>query len=53
MAAPPTSASSSGPAQLISGAGSVEVIGSMVGHDGFLVEHEAVGKVIGRALVEG
>lgn len=40
-------------AQLIPGAGSVEVIGSMVGHDGFLVEHEAVGKVIGRALGEG
>jgi len=37
-------------AQLIPTAGSVEVVGSMAGHDGFLVEHEAVGKVITRAL---
>lgn len=37
-------------AQLIPGVTGVEIIGSMAGHDGFLVEHEAVGKVITRAL---
>jgi len=39
-------------AQHIPTASGVEVIGSMVGHDGFLVEHEAVGKVIARALAD-
>ncbi|HZR13531.1 MAG TPA: homoserine O-acetyltransferase [Acidimicrobiia bacterium] len=37
-------------AELIPRASSVEVVESISGHDGFLVEHEAVGKVIARAL---
>lgn len=37
-------------AQYIPGVTGIDVIGSMVGHDGFLVEHEAVGKVIARSL---
>jgi homoserine O-acetyltransferase/O-succinyltransferase len=37
-------------AQLIPGAGDVKVVESVVGHDGFLVEHEAVGAVIREAL---
>jgi homoserine O-acetyltransferase len=37
-------------AELLAGAGEVQVIDSVVGHDGFLVEHEAVGAVIRRAL---
>jgi homoserine O-acetyltransferase len=37
-------------AELIPTAGDVTVIDSMVGHDGFLVETEAVGKLITRAL---
>lgn len=32
------------------GSGDVHVVESIVGHDGFLVEHEAVGNVIGGAL---
>jgi len=32
------------------GAGDVQVIESLVGHDGFLVEHEAVGNVVREAL---
>ncbi|MFZ4514846.1 MAG: homoserine O-acetyltransferase MetX [Acidimicrobiia bacterium] len=39
-------------AHLIPGVTGVEIIGSMAGHDGFLVEHEAVGKVITRALAD-
>jgi homoserine O-acetyltransferase len=37
-------------AELVPTAGDVEVIESVHGHDGFLVESEAVGKVIGRAV---
>ncbi|HEY5165755.1 MAG TPA: homoserine O-acetyltransferase [Acidimicrobiia bacterium] len=37
-------------AELIPTAGDVEVIESIHGHDGFLVESDAVGKVVGRAL---
>jgi homoserine O-acetyltransferase len=37
-------------AQLIPTATGVDVVESMSGHDGFLVEHEAVGKIIERAL---
>ena len=37
-------------AELIPAASGVEVIDSMFGHDGFLVEHEAVGKLITTAL---
>ncbi len=37
-------------AQLIPGASQVQVIDSLVGHDGFLVEGEAVGAVIRQAL---
>ena len=32
------------------GVGDVQVIESSVGHDGFLVEHEAVGEVVREAL---
>jgi homoserine O-acetyltransferase len=39
-------------AELIPGATGVEVIESVSGHDGFLVELEAVGKVVQRALGE-
>lgn len=37
-------------AELIPTAGDVEVIESIHGHDGFLIEADGVGKVIGRAL---
>jgi homoserine O-acetyltransferase/O-succinyltransferase len=37
-------------AELVPTAGDVEVIESIHGHDGFLVESDAVGKVVGRAL---
>jgi homoserine O-acetyltransferase len=37
-------------AELTPTAGDVEVIESIHGHDGFLVESDAVGKVVGRAL---
>jgi homoserine O-acetyltransferase len=37
-------------ARLLPGAGDAKVIDSVVGHDGFLVEHEAVGAVIREAL---
>ena len=37
-------------AELIPTAGDVSVIDSIVGHDGFLVEAEAVGKLIRQAL---
>jgi homoserine O-acetyltransferase len=37
-------------AELVPTAGDVEVIESIHGHDGFLIETDAVGKVIGRAL---
>lgn len=37
-------------AELVPTAGSVEVIDSIHGHDGFLIESDAVGKVVGRAL---
>ena len=37
-------------AELVPGAGDVRVIDSGVGHDGFLVEEEAVGAVIREAL---
>lgn len=37
-------------AELVPHCSGVEVIESISGHDGFLVEHEAVGKVIARAL---
>ncbi len=37
-------------AALIPRAGDVEVIESIHGHDGFLIESDAVGKVVGRAL---
>ena len=37
-------------AELLPDAGEVQVIDSVVGHDGFLVEHDAVGAVIRRAL---
>jgi len=39
-------------AALIPRASDVEVIQSLAGHDGFLTEHEAVGKVITRALAD-
>jgi homoserine O-acetyltransferase len=32
------------------GAGDIKVVESLVGHDGFLVEHEAVGAVVREAL---
>ena len=37
-------------AELVPTAGDVEVIESIHGHDGFLIEADAVGKVVGRAL---
>jgi homoserine O-acetyltransferase/O-succinyltransferase len=37
-------------AEFVPTAGDVEVIESIHGHDGFLVESDAVGKVVGRAL---
>ena len=37
-------------AQLIPSAGDVKIIESVVGHDGFLVEHEEVGAVLREAL---
>jgi homoserine O-acetyltransferase len=37
-------------AELLPRATSVEVVESDVGHDGFLVEHDAVGKIVGRAF---
>ena len=37
-------------AELVPTAGDVEVIESIHGHDGFLIETDAVGKVVGRAL---
>jgi homoserine O-acetyltransferase/O-succinyltransferase len=37
-------------ADLIPTAGGVEVVESLSGHDGFLTEHEAIGKIIQRAL---
>lgn len=39
-------------AELVPHCSGVEVIESISGHDGFLVEHEAVGKVIARALAD-
>lgn len=39
-------------AELVPHCSGVEVIDSISGHDGFLVEHEAVGKVIARALAD-
>jgi homoserine O-acetyltransferase len=37
-------------AELLPGAEDVHVIDSIIGHDGFLVEHEAVGSVMRAAL---
>jgi homoserine O-acetyltransferase len=37
-------------AKLLGGAGDVHVVESVIGHDGFLVEHEGIGKVIREAL---
>lgn len=39
-------------AELVPHCSGVDVIESISGHDGFLVEHEAVGKVIARALAD-